>query len=570
MYYNLHVSPSITAMGRALISSAGMFFEGFLGCNVKFRSLDDIITFIHNVENEKPYRKYKDTNILNEDITVAECAYKLLTNCGFEFMVLADETIDAKSVKGHEYIPSEEDMNIVLDILYDLDQETINRLFYKNNLYTFMDNKTVEKAVIYLLTHLNTPMLDPNKAPKEIEVELNEFCEILKEYVYYEHNWLDKMERYRCMTRVVNALTDTDSCISSFDPIYHCVLEKVKGIDMKIKHESIDIITYAETDEFGDPKSLQEAIIFDEDKLDYDFYNDEIIEMKKLIDPLVIIPQESLRYSIINIFAYCVTDLINDYMVRFTQTSFSYEPDKECRIYMKNEFLFKTILLTYVMKNYMSLQEVQEGNIVPKDKQMDIKGMPIDKSTLQDDTRKRLQKIALEDILKCEEFDQAKIIKDLAIFEKQIFNNINSGLKDYYKPAKIRAYTGYDDPMRIMGVKAAVAYNELADEGMERIDLTQRNSLDILKVVINEKKIERLKTADPEHYEKVMSVLSKPEFKGEITSVAFPKDVIVPKWILEFANYQEIINNNLKSFPLDTIGIFRGNDNNNYSNIVQL
>lgn len=339
---------------------------------------------------------------------------------------------------------------------------------------------------------------------------------------------------------------------------------------MRIKHQTLDIVTFVENDEFGEPKELIDAITFDDDELDYDFYNDEIVEMKKLINPLVIIPQEGLRYSIINIFAYCVTKLINDYMVKFTQSSFSYSPEKECKIYMKNEFLFKTILLTYAMKNYMSLQELQEGNIVPIDKQMDVKGMPIDKSTLQDDTRKRLKKIALEDILKCEEFDQAKIIKDLAIFEKQIFNNINSGNKDYYKPVKIKSYTSYDDPMRIMGVKASVVYNELADEGMEKIDLTQRNSVDILKVIINEKKIERLNVADPEHYERLKNILSKPEYKGEITSIAFPKEAIVPNWILEFANYQEIINNNLSAFPLDAVGIFRGNDNNNYSNIVQL
>ena len=199
-------------MGRALISSAGMFFEGFLANNVKFRSLDDIITFIHNVEHEE--RHYNDNEILDRDITVAECAYKLLTNCGFEFIVLPEERVDAKNIKGIEYIPSEKDMDIVLDILFQLDQSTINRLFYKNNLYTFMDNKVLENMIIYLLKTLKAPMMDANNPPQEIRAELDEFCNILKEYVYYEHNWIDKIERYRTMTRVVNALTDTDSKVN--------------------------------------------------------------------------------------------------------------------------------------------------------------------------------------------------------------------------------------------------------------------------------------------------------------------------------------------------------------------
>ena len=211
LYYNLYVSPTITTVGRSLISAAGMFFEGFLGCNIKFRSLDDIITFIHNIEKEKPNRKFKDIDILDTDISVRECAYKLFTNCGFEFIYMDDETENKRTIKGIEYIPTPEDMDIILDILYDLDQETLNRLFYKNNLYTFMDNKYMENYIRYLLISLEAPMMDPNEAPKEIKEDLDIFCDILKEYVYYEHQWIDKMERYRGMTRKVNALTDTDS-----------------------------------------------------------------------------------------------------------------------------------------------------------------------------------------------------------------------------------------------------------------------------------------------------------------------------------------------------------------------
>jgi hypothetical protein len=32
--------------------------------------------------------------------------------------------------------------------------------------------------------------------------------------------------------------------------------------------------------------------------------------------------------------------------------------------------------MTQVKKNYASIQEIQEGNIVPYDKQLDIKGNP--------------------------------------------------------------------------------------------------------------------------------------------------------------------------------------------------
>lgn len=574
--YNIYVSPSITAQGQSLISTAGLYFESFLGSNFKFRSIDDIITFIDFVDKEKPIRKYKDSDILDRDITVSETFYKLMTNCAFEFMVMDDEREEGykKTITGIEYIPTAEDMTIILDILYDLDQETINRLFYKNNLYSFIENKSMEKAITYLLKTLKTPMLDPNKAPKEIQIELDEFCNILEEYVYYDKIWIDKTERYRCATRVSNAHTDTDSVLTSFDGIYRCVLnmKSVEYTDMTIKHELINAIEFMECDEFGDVKELIPGITFEDDPIEYSFMDDAIIQMEKSINPIMIIPQESLRYSIINIFAYCVTQMINDYMRKYTQNSNSYDPSKKCLIIMKNEFLFKSMLLMPVKKNYATIQELQEGHVIKDARDgFDIKGMPINKTTLQKSTRDTLQNILFEEILnKVGEIDQVKILKRLALFEKQIFDNLNSGKKDYYKPLRIKAHTSYDDPMRNQGIKASVAYNALCDETAEKIDLTQRNSVDILKVNITPKNIAHLEQDNPEIYARIAQLMKQKEFNTGITAIAFLPDTFPEPWMYEFIDYNTIINDNICNFPIEEIGIFRGNAANNYTNIVSL
>ena len=47
--FDLNIAPAVTSSGRSLISSAIMCFEGFLGNNVKFGNLNDILTFIDNV-----------------------------------------------------------------------------------------------------------------------------------------------------------------------------------------------------------------------------------------------------------------------------------------------------------------------------------------------------------------------------------------------------------------------------------------------------------------------------------------------------------------------------------------
>ena len=191
LYYNLYVSASITSQGRSLISAASLQFEMFLNDNVKWGSLNEIITFIDNIITEE--RHYNDSLILDRDITREECFYKVIKNCGFN------------------YIPTEEDLDIVWGIMCNLKQQDINRIFYKNNLFAFIDNKSMTNAVIYMLKKLNKPYLDPNKLDKDIAVELEEFTDIVKEYVYYSYQIIDRLDRYSNQYRSVCVVSDTDS-----------------------------------------------------------------------------------------------------------------------------------------------------------------------------------------------------------------------------------------------------------------------------------------------------------------------------------------------------------------------
>ena len=560
--YNLYVAASIPAQGRSLISSATLFFEGFLSNNVKFGSLEEILHYIDNVCLEKNDRHYDDNAMLDRNITVDECFFKIMTTCG-----------DWRKGK-IKWIPDYDDMAIVYDILANLSQQDINRLYYKNNLYAFLDNKSATNALLYILKLLDEPFLDPNHVPDIIKVELDTLQDILKEYVYYKHMYIDRIDRCNNMIKNVCAISDTDSTIVSFDAFYHYVLDKLEasGETFKIAKQPIPAFTINDKD----IKPIQ----FVEKKISYDFFNDEIIEVQQGMRPFEIIPQNNLKFAIINIIAYISGNLCNDYMVEYTKSNHSWQgEDVKCLLYLKNEFLFTRALLTMNKKNYATIRQLQEGVVIEQNqsKSMDIKGLPINKSTLNDSAKKELQNILYNYVLTPDTIDQVEIIKQLAILEKKIKESLERGEKEYYKPAAIKALDSYDDPMRIQGVKASVIWNKVRNPDLEAIDLSSRNTVGIVKVYITPENIECIKDSYPYEYGKLKELFNdtrlfdggKKGTKFEITALAIPVDVDTPAWVSEFIDYKSIINDSLKNFPVESVNIERFDRSFiNYSNIM--
>ena len=181
----------------------------------------------------------------------------------------------------------------------------------------------------------------------------------------------------------------------SLDAFYQYTSQKIEGLNLKISTTKRDIMTKYKTDEFGDRDKLNIMSKVGTDK-DYDFFEDEIIKSISKRTIMELDDHECIRYSIVNIISYCITHIVNDYMVRYSMNTNSYKEGKTCLLDMKNEFLFKNILLTYVKKNYASIQELQEGNVI-KGGYMDIKGLAMAKSITNKETQKRLKEIMYKD-----------------------------------------------------------------------------------------------------------------------------------------------------------------------------
>lgn len=543
IYYNLYVASSTTAQGKSCNSAAALFFESFLNNNVPFGSMNELVTFIHNVIKEE--RFYRDEDILDNNISFEECFYKLMASTGWG------------------WIPSEDEMEIVWNMITQLGQEDINRLFYKNNLFCFIDNSRVKNAILNFLCKLQKPYMDPNEIPEEAKDELEIVYDMIREYTYYGYQIIDRLDKMYYLIRTNSIIQDTDSAIISLDGWYRCVLQFCDGVPMTIKTQVSDLDKLLE----GDPNFARPC----ENKItDYDFINDEIIEVDRLTDPMIIIPQDNLKFSIINLLSHIIGRLVNDYMERYCKNSNS-DSNGTCMITMKNEFLFERVLITEAKKHYASKVKLQEGNIITEDgvSDLDVKGMEaFVKSSMSQETRDRLKKILYEDILKCEEIDQIKVIKDIAIIEKEIYESIQNGDKKFFKPVKVKSQSAYEDPMRIQGIKASYVYNALHEEGTEALDLTVRNSIDVVKVEMTPRNIDLIKDDFPDVYAKAQELFKIKGFAIGVDAVAIPINEPVPDWVKPFIRYAEIINDNVSKFPLESIGVYRGNANNNSTNII--
>lgn len=556
MYYNIYVAEAITRQGRSYISCSIMLFESFLANNVKFNNLNELITFINNVEHEKPKRKLIDSYILDRNITLEECFFKLMNT--------ADMMI---------WIPTDDEVARVWEYLQGLSQEDLNRLYYKNNLYSFAELPVVTDLIIKILTELEEPFMDPNEPPKKIKNDLDLLVQMMKEYVYYPHFYIDKLDRIEYMQRDIVVVSDTDSTIISFDAWYRFILDKVHNIDMPIKHQKRDMVDVIKADEWGD-KPLRKMVTYVEPRFDYDFYTDEVIELERLIEPCSLVPQDMLKYAIINIIAYICSDLVVDYLAEYTKLTGSYVEGTKCRMIMKNEFYFLRAMLTESRRNYADVQALQEGNIIPKGikSQLAIMGLPINKSTLSEDVKRRLQHILYEDVLTADKVDQVHVMKQLVIFEKEIYNSIMNKETKYYKPDNIAAISSYKkDPLSVNGILAATIYNEMRTEDMPYINLEERNKITKIKIDVNKKNVGKIKDLYPEEYAKLVRLLDHPILGSKVTTIGLPPDVPVPDWVLSFVDVNTIINDQLKNFPLDSIGLKRlSNDSVNVSNIIQL
>ena len=179
IFYNLYSALSVTGKGQSIISTAMTTFERFMGQTMKFRSIDECLMFVERIlaepENEIAFEIRNVTKqevidkLFNESLEQKKLNYQIIT----------------------KFINNSE-----------ISQHKLNKLYYKNNFYTFLENESILEVFNNIIS-LNIEFRDPNEIPEDIEGTMDDLWKAFEEFVLYDYITYNKIETLKYNPREV-------------------------------------------------------------------------------------------------------------------------------------------------------------------------------------------------------------------------------------------------------------------------------------------------------------------------------------------------------------------------------
>lgn len=481
-FFNIYTASSVTGSGQSLISTTELAFEAFMANNVIFHNLDECLIFINNVLKTK--RNIKADFL--PDISIEKVFNKLKDT----FNEFKDSYSD-----------------IIFDLLINLNQEELNRIYYKNNLYEFCSIPLILNKLSKVYSKVEQ-FKNPNKIPEPIKEDLKDIWSYLKEFVFHNYFAYNRINRLKKDPRRTVTVIDTDSNMVNIHPWV--------------------LFTYGN-------------IISKHDEL-----------LKR--DPM------QLKFISINIMCYVLTNMITEVLQKYTKIAHIPE-DFRSTINMKNEFLFSRLVLSTTKKRYLSTVRLREGEEFNPEK-LDVKGHDFNKSTTREETKTYFMKIVKERILQVDKISIPDILRDLEKFENIILDSLKRGEKNFLIPASVKELEAYKDPLSQQGVRGVILWNYVYPDGA--IQLPEK--VDTIKLTLQtEEQLEKLYNINKDYYEiikkNIFENMNEKISKKGASVIAIPRNIeTIPEWIIPFIDYNTIVHDNLsrfysvlESFGLETI-----------------
>ena len=501
-FYNKYSPAATTLMAQSIITTMAAFFESYVGDNQKFYNINECFDWMERVCK-------KDDKI--EDWVMDHSCEEVYYRIARHFMNVSDD-----------------DLRILKMYISNRSRDELIYLYYANNLNQFViDHKIIcdtiyrvlEKLPIYSASIDAVPaefqskfkevlaynkwvskemFLNPYSIPDIIKEEISTLDKFINKYVFVKYLTPDSVYKLNNHKRNTVLLVDTDSNMINADLFISFILDNI------VHHKS-----------FGREKMYNEMILCN--------------LLASIVDTSV---KKMLEY-------YCIKHNIG-------------EKDR-AELTMKNEFMFKTLILMLTKKRYAASILLREGNIMMP-MHTEIKGMDFIKAGVSDVVEKRFKSMLEKYLLFSEDLELHSLMREVKLFEKDIYNNLKNGGILYLKQQQFKD-AGYKDMSRVWSLpvfRGTMVWNELYPEKK----IYAFDNVGILKTIVKEvSDLDIIKDKYPEEYKLVMRNIYNNPYKEIVKAglkyVSIPATSStqkIPDWLLPLIDYSVLISDVISTF----------------------
>jgi hypothetical protein len=270
------------------------------------------------------------------------------------------------------------------------------------------------------------------------------------------------------------------------------------------------------------------------------------------------------QISVMNVFIAIVTSILEKSFLKLTGNMGLIEEFKPV-ISMKNEFVYKRLMLTRNKKSYAGTIVSELGKLLTKPV-LDMKGLSIRKSSVAKRLRKQFTDILRDDVLNAEKVNLSYIIKKFDELGLTVENSLRSGDMTYSLPRNIENIDGYKDPSMQEPVRGTLVWNSIEPES----PITPPEKVNIIKLKAFDKSspdLQALRLSNESKYNSIVKTVfnegvDKPNIdisRFGLSVVSIPKSIDkIPNYLLQMIDYQSMVNTNMTNgyIILESLGIY--------------
>lgn len=368
--------------------------------------------------------------------------------------------------------------------------------FYANNpVELIRRNKDIYDLVNKLIEN-NIEFINPYEVPIEMKDDLERLTNYMKTFTFATIINSNRVEKYKTRKRKCCVVGDTDSTMPS---LYEIVSNTLK-----------------------------------------------IYDKEKLMDDM------SVQIRMTMVFVSIVTSLLDECCYNYVKCCNSDHPEDRFFMYMKNEFFFPIILLFPVKKNYIGIQTIQEGRMIPENDQLAIIGRSLGSSGLNEYVSTNIIDLIQNMVLKADVYDPVNILHGVHKIEDHISKSIYDGDKTFGIFTRYNGINNIKDPVRTTAARASIIWNLIyPDDYIVPGDAVYMFDTNL----IFESDLDRI---DPE-YDDIKEKIRKCVFRVNSLGMDFSKFGLksfaipvngdtkkLPKWIIPFIRIDSMIQKHLQ------------------------